>query len=1267
MESRIGKPKNGMRIAKLLALLLPVSNLFAQPDRTVGKIDVDRTVVLKGNVRPEARPEYDQGPADSELRISGMTLVLKKSAGQQAELEKLLADQQDASSPDYHRWLTPQQYADRFGASRADMAKITEWLTGEGFAVDYSAQGRDWILFSGTAGQVKTTFGTEIHIYRVGGETHYANSTDPSIPAALEPLALAMMGLDDFLGKRPSHRRAASSIRPAETTPAGAHYLVPADLGIIYDIAPLWAKGIDGTGIKIAVIGEDDLDMSDVSLFRSHYGLPDNTPQKLLVPGSAAPAVGCCENNLDLEWSGAIAPNASLIFVYSRYSWTSAFYAIDQNVAPVITYSFSNCEPKMTTASADQAEAQKANAQGITWVACTGDSGAANCDSSPGAAQNGLAVGMPASIPEVTAVGGTMFDEGSGNYWTSSNAADRSSALGYIPEMAWNEASTATGSLSLWSGGGGASMYYAKPAWQTGPGVPNDGHRDVPDVAFAASPDHDGYWYAANGQVTFAIGGTSAAAPVFAGVVALLNQYQVSTGAQSKPGLGNINPMLYTLAQTTPGIFHDITVGSNIVPCVVGTKDCPNGTMGFSAGPGYDQATGLGSADIYKLVTEWSARPPAATTTTVTANPATFAVTASTNLTVTVKANTGTSTPTGSVSFSAGSVALGSANLAGSAGTATASLTVAGNQLATGSNTIRASYGGNTGFNPSAASVAVTVTVPAAASAVVPSIAPNPVYQQTPDADGYSWFYTVKLTEIAGVATTLTGFSIDGTDYSSDIVSGFGSATIPAKGTLSAAMRSKLPSVPVTRVFAFSGADAGGAKWSQQISVPFYGPQYAAAMLLSSSPAVEVMNPNSNACPAGYPYFQELNLQELNGYEVYLTNFFDGGDDDSDSIAYWFGSWRLAPLGSLQADICWALDGPQTLNFEIDGVDSQGNSVTTTLSVSFQSPTQSPGTLSTSQDSLNMSVKSGQSTSASLPVSVPAGQQWTLSVFPANQRTSWLTVSPLSGTGPATVTVKASGAGLANGEYAATLVLQSVNTMPQFVNVPVTFSNGLSSTTAIGGVTNGASFQQAAAPGMIMSVFGTNLTNSATPLAAATVPLPVTLGGVTATVNGVPAPFYFASEGQLNIQLPYETPVGTAILNVNNNGEAAAYSFDVSDSAPGIFVGSGGVLVPTASARRGQTIVMFITGEGDVSPVLPTGASPPLSTPVNQLPSPRLPFSMTVGGVAVTPAFIGIPYYLVGLTQINFTIPQEAPLGSQPVVVTVGDNSSVAAKVNVTQ
>lgn len=493
-----------MRIRPLLVLLLLAGCLSAQQDRIVGKIDTHQTVTLKGNVRPEAQPQYDQGPADPALRIGGMTLVLKKSPSQQADLEKLLIDQQDASSPEYHRWLTPQQYADRFGVSRVDLAKIADWLKGEGFTIDYEAQGRNWILFSGSAGQVLKSLGTEIHRYRVHGEAHFANSTDPSIPAALEPLALALMGLDDFYPKSPIRYHAGAAVSPQYTTSAGNHESAPGDLGAIYDISPLWTKGFDGTGMTIAVTGQHDIDLTDVAVFRGYFGLPANTPQKVLVPSSAAPAASCCEAQLDLEWNGAIAPNASQIFVYAHSASTAAYYAIDQNLAPVVTYSFLTCDPKISSgsagASANQAEAQKANALGITWVASSGDAGAAGCDPNTAGtlAQYGLAVASPSSIPEVTGAGGTEFNEGSGTYWNSSNATGHTSALGYIPEKVWNDSSSASTS-SLSSSGGGASIYYAKPAWQTGPGVPNDGQRDVPDISFTASASHDGYMYAGGG------------------------------------------------------------------------------------------------------------------------------------------------------------------------------------------------------------------------------------------------------------------------------------------------------------------------------------------------------------------------------------------------------------------------------------------------------------------------------------------------------------------------------------------------------------------------------------------------------------------------------------------------------------------------------------------------------------------------------------------------------------------------------------------------
>lgn len=188
----------------------------------------------------------------------------------------------------------------------------------------------------------------------------------------------------------------------------------------------------------------------------------------------------------------------------------------------------------------------------------------------------GLAVDFPASIPEVTAVGGTEFNEGSGNYWSNTNSSTLASASSYIPEIAWNDTAE-VGHLA--ASGGGASTFYPKPPWQTGPGVPNDGARDVPDVSMAASPYHDGYVAIEAGQAGICcVGGTSAATPVFAGIVALLNQYLGSNGQ------GNINPNLYRLAQTN--VFYDIVAGSNIVPCVVGSSNCTTGSFGYDAGIG---------------------------------------------------------------------------------------------------------------------------------------------------------------------------------------------------------------------------------------------------------------------------------------------------------------------------------------------------------------------------------------------------------------------------------------------------------------------------------------------------------------------------------------------------------------------------------------------------------------------------------------------------------------------------------------------------------
>jgi subtilase family serine protease len=454
---------------------------------------------------------------------------------------------------------------------------------------------------------------------------------------------------------KPALRR----LQPSYTSGDGSHELVPGDIGVIYDINPLYAKSINGSGQKIAVMGQTRVDITDIESFRTNSGLPANDPQMILVPGSADPGItgDQGEADLDLDWSGTIAPNASILFVYSTNVDNSVMYAVDQSLAPIISYSYGGCEPEVSGSSASSANAyrsiaQQANAQGITWLASSWDQEAA-CDFGKIPAKNGLAVNLPASVPEVTGVGGTEFNEGSGHYWNSTSAANGTSALSYIPEMAWNDTLVA-GTLA--ATGAGMSIFFSKPVWQTGSGVQPDGARDVPDLSFAAANDHDPYIVITGGEVQF-VGGTSVATPVFPGILALLNQYLVANGG--KAGLGNINPNLYSLAQNTPGIFHDITVGTNEVPCQIGTLNCNSGSIGYNTGVGYNMATGLGSADAYNLVTEWNAQPTTRTTMTVTANPANILITASTSVTATVKAVSGTTTPAGSVSFSVGNTSLG--------------------------------------------------------------------------------------------------------------------------------------------------------------------------------------------------------------------------------------------------------------------------------------------------------------------------------------------------------------------------------------------------------------------------------------------------------------------------------------------------------------------------------------------------------------------------------------------------------------------------------
>ena len=817
----------------VLFICLLASALQAQQDRITATIDAGPSVVVRGSVPVQAQPKFDQGTVEPDFLLGNVTLMLRPSAAQQAALEQLLVEQQDPASPNYHNWLTPENYAERFGASEADLDKIAAWLRSQGLVVHYTARGRDFISFSGTASQAQAALRTEIHRYQVGGQTHFANSTDLSLPAAIEPMVAGVMGLHDFHPKAP-HKQGL----PNFTDAYGNNQLVPDDYATIYDLARLYQFGYTGSGQNIAIVGQSDIDPADIADFRSSFGLSPTNIQ--VIPVGTYPGFITddeIEADLDLEWSGAVARKANLIYVFGEDANYAAFYAIDNNLATVISESFGVCEYYVASNRLGlvnyRVEAQKGSALGITWVASSGDSGAAGCDHGEVTATQGFGVNLPASIPEVTAVGGTEFNEGGLSYWNATNNLNGASATSYIPETSWNDTLLGGG---LAASGGGKSSVYPKPAWQAGAGVPNDGVRDVPDVSLDASNDHDPYTVISEGAM-IPIGGTSASAPSFAGMVAVVNQYLVENQVQTGSGLGNINIKLYSLAaENTPGVFHDITTGSNIVPCATDSLDCSKGQFGYTAGPGYDLVTGLGTVDAYNLVTAWGGIPVATTTMVLTSSAPTISSGGSAVLTATVTAGSGTRTPTGLVQLTLGGAVLGSAPLLGSGGTAAATLTVFGAQLLPATNTIQASYTGSPIFSASLATTTVTLGTPTM-SAVTLSVTPNPAYQTVPDASGATFSFTIQLQETAGVSTTLTGFTFDGISFAGSIANFFGSTTLPAHGTLTATLKAGNIPVPATVPIVFTGRDASGATWSQQIVVSFL-PQPTSTSNSTSNAAV---------------------------------------------------------------------------------------------------------------------------------------------------------------------------------------------------------------------------------------------------------------------------------------------------------------------------------------------------------------------------------------------------------------------------------------------
>ena len=733
-------------LATVLRAQAPIaSGVSSARPLVTAPVDEATRTSLRGNTHPLVHTALDQGAAPASLPMQRMILVLKRSAEQESALRELLDAQQTKGSASYQKWLAPQDFGKEFGPADSDVAAVEAWLESHGFKVEHLSNGRTAIEFSGTAGQVQDAFQTTIHSYMLNGEQHWANARNPSIPSALAPVVRGVLSLHNF-PRRPQLTVMGAQAQAAHTGPGtplytftsgkSNYYAVgPTDFATIYNVLPLWNAGIDGAGQTIAIVGETDINLSDIAAFRGLFGLPANVP-KIIVNG-ADPGISLGDEPeavLDVSWSGAVARNATIDLVASATTSTalgvdlSALYIVDNNLAPIMSESYGECEATLGDAGNAFYNSlwEQAAAEGITVVEAAGDGGSAGCDNfdTEATASQGLGVSGFASTPYNVAVGGTDFDQSAttaAKYWSATNAANtEASALGYIPETPWNQSCAGLGlsggvsqcptsstELNIVAGSGGPSSCatggdsgncagYPKPSWQTGTGVPQDGVRDLPDVSLFASAGFNGSFYiiceqdfsvfgpmlgadtpcSLTNQTFVGLGGTSAAAPAFAGMLALVEQ---KTGSRQ----GNANYVLYNLAaqpgascnsSTTPAnggacVFYDITKGNDSVPCM-GTLDCgfvpssngygimmdPNNPTvpAFTTTAGYDLATGLGSVNATNLATAWKSVgfSPSATT-LVSLTPVSLTHGQAVSVNVTVAARNGTGTPTGSVALMA--------------------------------------------------------------------------------------------------------------------------------------------------------------------------------------------------------------------------------------------------------------------------------------------------------------------------------------------------------------------------------------------------------------------------------------------------------------------------------------------------------------------------------------------------------------------------------------------------------------------------------------
>lgn len=753
----------------------------SQPSPLVTRaVDDTELAPLQGTVHPLALARYDRGPVNASTPAERLLLVLNRPPDRDAAFRQFVKDAHTHGSASWHKWLTPEQIGAQFGPADSDVNAVRMWLGSSGFSVGRVSKSKHFIEFSGTVGQVNAAFHTEIHAYMVNGALHHANATPLKIPAALAGIVAGVSSLSDF---RPTSQLESSGtaeydgashkILPDLTGPASwsplKYALAPADFATEYDRAPLTGSGTTGTGVTIGIINDSNIDLSQQQAYRSVFGLTAN-PVQVVVDGSDPGTNGdSTEAYLDVEVSGAAAPGATVDLYISAGSpfqdplVLAAMRAIEDDRADILSVSFGEGEQELG-ASGNQlwnALWEQAAAQGQTVLVAAGDYGQV-----PGLEYTfdgqliGPAVSGLASTPWNIAVGGTDFyysDYASGapsadSDWNATNdPTTKASLIARLPEQVWNDPfgldviADGLERNEIYAGGGGASSCistnsssgcvggYAKPAWQTGPGVPADGVRDIPDVSLFASNGGNMSAYAVCAQAgecapdssgNFSldlVGGTSASTPAMAGIMALVVQ---KYGRQ-----GQADATLYPLAQQKPSAFHDITLGGNQDLCATLGPECVslsnsgglavNESTVYAAAPGFDLASGLGSVDAANLVNNWNTITFLSTSTTLQVTPTKITHGSPVTITTSVAPVSGTGTPTGSVAILAASDSSteGQAAIQLAGGTGSTSL----NALPGGAYQLTARYSGDGVFS-SSTSQPQTMTVAAEKSTLALAI-----------------------------------------------------------------------------------------------------------------------------------------------------------------------------------------------------------------------------------------------------------------------------------------------------------------------------------------------------------------------------------------------------------------------------------------------------------------------------------------------------------------------------------------------------------------